>query len=62
MYFPSETSSLHLEDLVFFNVEINDPSNVKILGQTRDYCWDDRCKFPSVKGLQFFLYYYIYLV
>jgi len=51
MYFPHETTSLHLEDLVFFNVEIDDPSNAAVVGQTRNYCWDDKCVFPPVKGL-----------
>jgi len=49
MYFPKETDDFQLEDLAFFNVEIDDTSNVKILGQTQDYCWDDRCIFPPVK-------------
>jgi len=49
MYFPQKTVDLQLEDFVFFNVEIDDPSNAKVLGQTQDYCWDDRCIFPSVK-------------
>jgi len=51
MYFPRKTVNIQLEDFVFFNVEIDDPSNAKVLGQTQDYCWDDRCIFPSVKGL-----------
>ena len=51
MYFPQETNDLHLEDLVFFSVEIDDPSNVKLLGQTQDYCWDDSCIFPPVKSM-----------
>ena len=51
IFFPKKTSDLKFKELVFFKVEINDPSNAIILGQTQDYCWDDRCTFPSVKGL-----------
>jgi len=49
IFFPKKTSNLQFNELVFFKVEINDPSNAKIIGQTQDYCWDDRCTFPSVK-------------
>ena len=51
MYFPEKTSNLQFKDLVLFNVEINDTYNAKVLGQTQDYCWDDECVFPPVKGL-----------
>jgi len=64
MYFPHKTLNLQLEDFAFFNVEIDDTSNAKVLGQTQDYCWDDRCVFPPVKGLQLFhynIFYFIYL-
>jgi len=50
MYFPKEGENFQLEDLAFFNVEIDDPSNAVVIGQTYDYCWDDRCIFPPVKG------------
>jgi len=51
MYFPHKTSKLDYDDLVLFNVEINDTYNAKVLGQTKDYCWDEVCVFPPVKGL-----------
>jgi len=50
MFFPQEKKDLQLEDLVFFKVEINGQNNAVLLGQTYDYCWDDRCIFPPVKG------------
>jgi len=49
LYFPHKTSSLDFEDLVLFNVEVNDTYNAKVIGQTKDYCWDDVCVFPPVK-------------
>jgi len=48
MYFPKETSNIRYEDLVLFNVEVNDTYNAKVLGQTKDYCWDEFCEFPPV--------------
>jgi len=51
MYFPHKTVDVQLEDLVYFNIEIDDTSNAKVLGLTKDYCWDDRCIIPPVKGL-----------
>ena len=51
MLFPQKTNNIQFEDLVYFNVEINDTYNAKVLGQTQDYCWDDECVFPPVKGL-----------
>jgi len=56
MYFPEETNNFEFEDLVLFNVEVNDTYNAKVLGQTKDYCWDEYCIFPPVKGLQLFHY------
>jgi len=49
IFFPKKTSDLKFKELVFFKVEINDPSNAMVIGQTQDYCWDDRCTFPSVQ-------------
>jgi len=48
MYFPHKTSNLQFEDLIFFNVETNDPYNAIAIGQTQEYCWDEVCKFPPV--------------
>ncbi len=56
MYFPEETNNLQYEDLVFFNVEVNDTYNANLLGQTKGYCWNEFCIFPPVKGLKFFHY------
>jgi len=49
IYFPQKTNNIQFEDLVLFNVEINDTYNAKVLGQTKDYCWDEVCMFPPVK-------------
>jgi len=51
MYFPQKNKNIQYENLVLFNVEINDTYNAKVLGQTHDYCWDEVCIFPPVKGL-----------
>ncbi len=51
MFFPNKTSNFKFNELVFFKVEINDTSNTQVIGQTQDYCWEDRCTFPSVQGL-----------
>ena len=51
MYFPEETSNLTYEDLVLFNVEVNDTYNAKVIGHYKDYCWDEFCTFPTVKGI-----------
>ncbi len=51
MLFPNETSNIQYEDLVLFNIEVNDTYNAKVLGQTKDYCWNEYCIFPPVKGL-----------
>jgi len=50
MYFPQK-NSFHYNDLVLFKIEINDPYNAHVIGQTNDYCWDDKCTFPPLKGL-----------
>jgi len=50
MLFPQKTNNIQFEDLVYFNVEINDTYNAKVLGQTRDYCWNEVCTLPPVKG------------
>jgi len=52
MYFPQKTSNIQFEDLILFNVEVNDTYNARVLGQTKDYCWNEYCIFPPVKGLQ----------
>jgi len=51
MYFPQETSNIQFEDLVLFSVEVNDTYNARVIGQTKNYCWDEVCKLPPVKGL-----------
>jgi len=53
MFFPQKTflSNIRLEDLVFFIIETEDPYKAQLLGQTLDYCWDEVCIFPEVKGL-----------
>jgi len=48
MYFPQRNKNIQYEDLVLFNVEINDTYNAKVLGQTNNYCWDEVCTFPPV--------------
>jgi len=60
MYFPHKTSNFQFDDLVFFNVEVNDTYNAKVLGQTKEYCWDEFCIFPPVKGLYYYSFIYIY--
>jgi len=50
LHFPEETSDLTYEDLVLFNVEVNDTYNAKVIGQTKDYYWDEFCEFPPVAG------------
>ena len=59
MYFPQKTSNIQFNDLVLFNVEVNDTYNTQVLGQTKDYCWGEVCILPPVKGLYSFLYNYI---
>jgi len=49
IFFPKRTSNFQFDELVFFKVEINDPSNAKVIGQIEDYCWEDSCTFPSVQ-------------
>jgi len=49
MYFPQESSNLQYEDLILFSVEINDTYNAQVLGQTKEYCWNEVCKLPPVK-------------
>jgi len=49
MYFPQKTSNIQFEDLILFNVEVNDTYNAYVFGQTKDYCWDEFCTFPPVK-------------
>jgi len=48
IYFSKETSNIQYEDLVLFNVEVNDTYNAKVIGQTKDYCWDEACILPPV--------------
>jgi len=48
MFFPKETSNFQFEDLVLFDVEINDTYNARVLGQTKDYCFDETCTLPPV--------------
>jgi len=60
IYFPQKTNNIQFDDLVLFNVEINDTYNAQVLGQTKNYCWDESCILPSVKGLQLFPYYFIF--
>ena len=54
MYFPEETNNFEFEDLVLFNVEVNDTYNARVLGQTKDYCFDEACTLPPVMGSQLF--------
>jgi len=49
IYFPEETSNIQFEDLVLFNIEVNDTYNAKVVGQTNNYCWNEFCTFPPVK-------------
>jgi len=61
MFFPQKTflSNIRLEDLVFFIIETEDPYKAQLLGQTLDYCWDEVCIFPEVKGLLLFSFFFI---
>ena len=59
IYFSKETSNIKYEDLVLFNIEVNDTYNAKVIGQTKDYCWDETCILPPVNGLNLFFYNYI---
>ena len=54
MYFPQESSDIQFDDLILFNVEVNDTYNAVLEGQTQNYCWGEFCEFPPVKGLQLF--------
>eukprot|EP00833_Pecoramyces_ruminatium_P000184 jgi/Orpsp1_1/1174216/evm.model.c7180000049310.1 len=49
MEFGSDVSAVKLNELLFFNLEINDTYNAKVLGQSNSYCWDKSCIFPSAK-------------
>ena len=50
MFFPEKTINTRFEDLVFFIVETEDSFKAQVLGQTQNYCWNEFCELPSVKG------------
>jgi len=41
---------LSFERIIFFNIHVNDESNVYLKGQTVSYCWDTHCTLPAIKS------------
>ncbi len=58
IFFPKKASNTKLEDLIFFTVETDDSFNSQVVGQTQEYCWDEVCEFPPIKGFYYILFYF----
>ncbi|OUM63508.1 hypothetical protein PIROE2DRAFT_9925, partial [Piromyces sp. E2] len=41
----------NFDKTIYFNVEIDDPSNIALIGQKVSYCYDHECTLPSLKGI-----------
>jgi hypothetical protein len=51
LHFQEDLEDTNLNDLIIFEIEMNNTYNTKIYGQTYSYCWDDVCSIPSVEIL-----------
>ncbi|ORX44836.1 hypothetical protein BCR36DRAFT_300730 [Piromyces finnis] len=47
--FDTDISNFNINNMVSFNIETSDDYNVELYGQTKSYCWNDKCEFPSFK-------------
>ncbi|OUM56930.1 hypothetical protein PIROE2DRAFT_18248, partial [Piromyces sp. E2] len=47
--FNSDSSRIHYDEFMFFNIEINDTYNAELIGQSQSYCWSDSCLYPPLK-------------
>lgn len=50
LHFQEDLEDTNLNDLIIFEIEMNNTYNTKIYGQTYSYCWDDVCSIPSVES------------
>jgi len=44
--------------MISFNVDTTDDFNVEVYGQSKSYCWEDKCEFPPVKGKNLYILYF----
>ena len=44
----------HVDDIVVFNVEVNDTYNTMIIGNSMTTCINTYCEFPKLKGIWMF--------
>ncbi|OUM60028.1 hypothetical protein PIROE2DRAFT_63402 [Piromyces sp. E2] len=47
--FDSDIGNFDINNLVSFQIENVDEYNVELFGQTKSYCWEDKCPFPPIK-------------
>eukprot|EP00833_Pecoramyces_ruminatium_P005772 jgi/Orpsp1_1/1179804/evm.model.c7180000070803.1 len=49
VFIESDPSSMELDNLIIFKIGTNDLKNIKLLGQTNGYCWDNSCDISNLK-------------
>jgi len=42
-----------LTDIIFFNVEVDDPNNAMVIGNSISYCYNGFCEVPNVQSIYF---------
>ncbi|ORX42546.1 hypothetical protein BCR36DRAFT_306632, partial [Piromyces finnis] len=46
----TDIDSISLDNLIFFNITSNDPSNLALFGPVDGYCWDNACSISELRG------------
>ncbi|OUM60025.1 hypothetical protein PIROE2DRAFT_14319 [Piromyces sp. E2] len=45
----SDFSNFDINNLISYSIENIDDYNIELFGQTKSYCWDNKCEFPPLK-------------
>jgi len=56
----SDIKLVHINDMIFFKVGLNDTKNGVIFGQDNGYCWNNECLIKDIRSIYIYIYCYFY--